>query len=493
MGIVQRQTIRGTAWSYLGAILGFVNIVLLSPKIFTTGEIGVVQVLMSFATLLSQFAGLGFTNVINRLFPYFRNRNTKHNGFFILSLTVTLTGFIIALIFLKFYMPRFSESNMEQSPLISEYSYYIPVLILITVLFTLLDNYNKVLYDAILGTFLKDFLFRVFNLALIMMFWFGLTDFSGYLFGYVICQGLLLVIITTSLIIRGEISLRFRIGHITPHLRKEIILLSLFGILTGLSSNVLTTLDKVFINQYLGEGQAGIYAIASYFAVLILIPSRSVAKISVPFIAESWKNNDIRTIDDLYYRSSINQYAIGLLIFIGLIVNIDNIHRLLPEDYGRSAVVIIFVGIGNLASVSTGINGVILNTSALYRYQTWLMFALIGLFTVMSILFIPIFSIAGIALASMASNIIFNALCIMVVGKKFGIWPYRLSHIYITIIGVVAATAGYILPQFSLYPDIIFRSLIVTILFFGGLYLWGPSDDLNNAIDTFIKRFRNRH
>ena len=68
MGIVQRQTIRGTAWSYLGALLGFINIILLSPKIFTAGEIGVVQLLLSFATIMAQFASLGFTNVINRLF-----------------------------------------------------------------------------------------------------------------------------------------------------------------------------------------------------------------------------------------------------------------------------------------------------------------------------------------------------------------------------------------------------------------------------------------
>ena len=58
MGIVQKQTLRGTAWAYLGAGLGFVNIILLSPKAFTTGEIGVVQVLLSFATILSQFLSL---------------------------------------------------------------------------------------------------------------------------------------------------------------------------------------------------------------------------------------------------------------------------------------------------------------------------------------------------------------------------------------------------------------------------------------------------
>ncbi len=153
MGIVQQQTLRGTAWAYLGAALGFVNIILLSPKVFTTGEIGVVQILLSFATILSQFSSLGFTNVINRLFPYFRDPGEKHNGFFAFSLAITLFGFIAALVVMKFYIPHFEEVNMARSPLISEYSFYIPALLLITLLFNLLDNYNKVLYDAVLGTF----------------------------------------------------------------------------------------------------------------------------------------------------------------------------------------------------------------------------------------------------------------------------------------------------------------------------------------------------
>jgi len=486
MGIVQKQTLRGTAWAYLGAGLGFINIILLSPKVFTTGEIGVVQVLLSFATILSQFSSLGFTNVINRLFPYFRDPREKHNGFFILSLAITLIGFIAALIVMKFYTPHFEEINIDRSPLISQYSFYIPALLLITLLFNLLDNYNKVLYDAVLGTFLKEFLFRVFNFALICLFWIGVIDFDGYIFGYVVCQGIPLVVIVISLVIRGEISLKFKPGFITPELKKQILMLSLFGILTGFSSSILTTLDKVFINRYLGEGEVGIYAIASYFAVLIMIPGRSVAKISIPFLAESWKKDDLHTIDDLYVRSSINQYAIGLLMFIGLVVNIDNIFRLLPAEYGTSAAVIILIGIGNVVSVSTGINSVVLSTSALYRYQTWLMFLLIALFVGTSMIFIPLFGITGAALAAMISNIIYNLLGVVVAGRKFGIWPYNITHLRMTLVGVLVAFAGYIMPDLPLWPDIIVRSLLVAILFTTGVYLWKLSDDMNRLIDTSI-------
>ena len=492
MGIVQRQTLRGTAWSYLGALLGFVNIILLSPKFFTAGEIGVVQLLLSFATMLSQFSSLGFTNVINRLFPYFRDNNSRHHGFLGLAIVITLAGFLGALIFLKFYGPHFEQANLERSPLISEYSLYLPALLLVTVLFNLLDNYNKVLYDAVLGTFLREFLFRVFNLVLILLFWAGIIDFDGYVFWYIVSQGLPLIIIFISLLLRKEISLKLEPGFITPHLKREIIILSLFGILTGISTVTLTTLDKLFINTYLGEAEVGIYSIASYFAVMITLPGRSVSKISIPFLAESWKNNDLEKIDDMYVRTSVSQYAVGLLIFIGLLVNIDNIFRLLPDVYSKSAAVIILISFGNLVSGSAGINGVVLSTSSLYRYQTWLMFILIGLFVGTSMLFIPLFGINGAALAAMISNIIYSMLGVLLAGKRFGLWPYSMVHLRITLVGLVAMAAGYIMPQMALIPDVLIRSVLVTLIFTAGVWFWKLSDDLTGLAESLMERIRRK-
>jgi O-antigen/teichoic acid export membrane protein len=490
MGIVQQQTLRGAAWSYLGALLGFINIALLSPRIFTTGEIGVVQVLISFATILSQFSSLGFINVINRLFPYFRDIRERHNGFFALALSITLAGLIITLIFLKFYTPQFEENNIARSPLISQYSFYLPALLTITLLFNLFDNYSKVLYDAVLGTFLKEFLFRLINFAMIILFWFGIIDFDGYMLGYLVSQGVPLIVITFIMVLRKEISLKFNRGYITPELRKQILLLSLFGTLTGLSGYVLTTLDKMFINQYLGESQVGIYSIASYFAVLIMIPGRSVAKISIPFMAELWKKEDLKTVDDIYLRSSINQYAVGLLIFIGLMVNLGNIFRILPEEYGSSYAVIVLIGLGNLVNVSAGINGVVLSTSALYRYQTWLMFILIGLFVISSLVFIPLMGITGAAVASMISNAIYNLLCVGVVGWKYSLWPYRMNHLWMTIVAAVAFVAGTLVPEMPLLPDLMIRSGLVTFVFTAGLYLLKLSDDMNKMADVILSTIR---
>ena len=285
-------------------------------------------------------------------------------------------------------------------------------------------------------------------------------------------------------------SFKLEPGFITPQLKREIIILSLFGILTGISTVTLTTLDKLFVNTYLGEAEVGIYSIASYFAVLILLPGRSVSKISIPFLAEAWKKNDQDTIRDMYVRSSISQYAVGLLIFIGLLVNLGNIFRLLPQEYSGSAAVIILISFGNLVSGSAGVNGVVLATSSLYRFQTWLMFVLIALFVITSIIFIPLWGITGAALASMTSNIIYSMLGVALAGRRFGIWPYSTLHLKITLVGIAAMTAGYLIPQISLIPDILLRSLVVTVIFVAGIWYWRLSDDLTAIADSVVGRFK---
>ena len=158
MGIIQRQTIRGTFYSYLGVVIGFINLAILSPKVFSSEQIGLTQVLIATSAILAQIGGLGFSNVTNRLFPWFRNRKSGHNGFLSLSLLVTIGGFLVSALVIVIYLPRFEDANKVRSALLSDYAYYIPVLLGMTMLFTLLDNFCRVLFNAVIGTFLKEFL-----------------------------------------------------------------------------------------------------------------------------------------------------------------------------------------------------------------------------------------------------------------------------------------------------------------------------------------------
>jgi O-antigen/teichoic acid export membrane protein len=95
MGIIQKQTLKGSVYSYIGVLIGFLNMAILSPKIFSAEQIGLTQVMLAITTILSQVGNLGFIDLSNRIFPWFRDVATKNRGFLGLGLLVTLTGTVI--------------------------------------------------------------------------------------------------------------------------------------------------------------------------------------------------------------------------------------------------------------------------------------------------------------------------------------------------------------------------------------------------------------
>ena len=84
----------------------------------------------------------------------------------------------------------------------------------------------------------------------------------------------------------------------------------------------------------------GVYTIAFYFGTLVVIPSRPLLKISGTLIADAWKDNDLKKINNIYYKSCINQFIIGGFLFLGIWANIDNILTILGPDYQQSKWVI---------------------------------------------------------------------------------------------------------------------------------------------------------
>lgn len=480
MGLIQQQTIKGTVYSFLGVIIGFVNIAVLSPMIFTTDQIGLTQVMVAMATIIAQLGNLGFNNVAARLFPLFRSPRKGHNGYLSLAFLVTGAGFIICLVALSLYMPVFVENNREKSMLLARYAEYLPILVGIIMLFTLLDYYSKVLFNAVLGTFLREFVMRLVLLGLILSFYFGIIDFSDYVFLFIVAQAIPALGITIYLLIKREFKFTGFREFITPSLKKQMLSLCAFGILSGLSGIAITSIDKYMVNAYVGLSGAGIYSIAVYFASLIIIPARSLQKIAIPVISEAWKRNDTELIQNVYYKSSINQLIIGLLIFIGMIANMNNIFRILPPEYAEGELVIIFFGLTNLMRVSAGASMIVISTSSRYRYMTYLMVIQILLVITSNILLIPALGITGAAVASFVTIFVYIWLNIILVKRFFGLWPFGKNHLVIIALSSVICVAGYLMPEMSLVIDIIIRSLLITVLFAASLLLFNISEDVNN-------------
>ena len=480
MGIIVKQTIKGTTYSYIGIALGFLISGILLPNIFSTSENGLLKLLVSFSILFARFANLGFNGVINRLFPYFRNKEKKHNGFLFIALTVVSVGFLLSVVVFFILKPTIIQNNIKKSELFVKYIYYLIPLIFFTVIFDLLDTYNRILYNATLGIFLKEVLQRVFILLSIGLYYFNVVDFNGAVLLYALSLSMPAIFITAYLIYARQFNLTPQLSFVSKDLAKKMIDVAAFGLIGGFAGIIILNIDAIMVNSMIDIKATGIYGITFFFGSVILAPSRSLLKISIPVLSEAMKKNDLETINSIYKKTCLNQFIIGSLIFVGIWANIHNVFKILPPVYEAGKYVIFFISLANLTDMIIGANGVIIGLSKYYRYQTYLSVFLAIFVIITNYIFIPIFGITGAALASFISKLLFNLTRYVFVLKKLKMQPYNIKFLLVLLIAGISYFVGYIIPKFDNFiVDIIIRSISISLVFVGITLILKLSDDFN--------------
>lgn len=488
MGIIIKQSIKGSIWSYLGVIFGFVTTAYLYTEYLTTEIVGLFGLLVSYATLFGQLSLLGMPGVTARLFNHFRDKKSGHHGFLFLALLFLLTGFILFMIVYMFLSPRLIENNLEKSTLFAEYISLLIPLTLATMIFILLDTYNKMLYNVVFGTFLQEFLQRVLIMISVLLYVFNLIHLHILIVAFVLSISMKSILILIFLISKDELKLRNHLSFINVNLRREIFNVALFSVLTGLGSMIVFNIDKIIINQLLDLSNTGVYTIAFYFGTLVVIPSRPLLKIAGTLIADAWKNNDMAQLKDIYYKSCINQFIIGGFVFLGIWANIDNILVILGEDYQESKWVIFFIGVGYLFDLATGANAQFISLSKHFRFSFYFILSLITVAIILLYTLIPIFGITGAAIAIAISLFLNNTIRFLFIYIKYKFQPFNYKFLIVALLYVLTFIALTFIPQMNLVPDILVRSAFIIIVTTLGMLLLPVSDEIRALLTKFLRK-----
>jgi len=488
MGIIIKQSVRGAFWSYLGIAIGYINVGIIMPQFFDTAQIGLVQIFIALSLIFSQFATLGFTSVINRMFPIFRDPVRQHNGFLVLAMITGLAGLAVSTLGFFLLKPWIVESNIEKSALFVDYLFWLLPLIGMRLLFTLLDNYNKVLYDAVTGTFWLDFMHKLINLFLIILFALGWINFRFFFLGYLLSMSIPVFPVIHALMRRNEFHLRPDFAFLKPALKKEIKVVMLFGMINGFSGILLMNVDKVLVNQFLSLDEVGIFGVCTLFASLIKVPFNSIAKIATGIIADSWKRNDIAHIREIYQKSALNQAIVGTLIFIGILVNIDNILEILPSEYESGRWVIIIYSAGILFITIIGLAGNILEISNHYKLTSVFLLVSVLLQFIFSGFLIPRYGINGAASATVITLVFNYGIQAILLAKIYRISGISSRLIVIFLVGLISYLVAISISTISLLPNIFLRSGIVTFVYIFLIYFLEISPELNNLFSNFFKK-----
>ncbi len=495
MGIIIKQSIKSSVYAYIGIALGFITTAFLMPKALNQAQVGLVRLLVSLMVLLSQASNLGFNAAGGRLFPYFRNEKTKHNGYLYWASLVSFIGLIVTLgAFAVNYDFVLNFLNVKASPLLKDYLLWVFPLTIFGVYFLVFDNYQRVLYDTVSGTFLKEFAQRVFLFLAVILYLFQSVNFGGFVAFY--CIGLCLptVFMFLQIILKGNFSLKPTANFWTKKLRNEFASLSFLTFLSGFSSQIVNYLDQIQVTSIINLDANGIYATMLMFGTVIYTPTTHISRIGGTLIAEAWKNNDMKTIKDVYDKSCLNLLIVGCLLFIIIVTNLHNIFEILPT-YQAGMWVVIWIGIGKLFDMASGVNGLILQTSKYYYYDiVFMVFLIIGTWLLNQFL-IPIYGITGSAIATTIMLFVFNIFRTIFVWKAFGFWPFTWRNFIVLIISISVLGIVYFLPNIpsigflpAFIVDTFIRTITAIILFLLAIYFTKLSEDLNIIIEKFTSK-----
>lgn len=499
MGIVRKQALQSTIYSYLGAGIGFFNKIVLFTLVLDTAQIGLVNVMLNVAAMFAQLSSLGFVQVTLKYFPYFRSKKEGHRGILFWTLLYPLIGFFLfGLVFILF-RPWLSDYWAEKAPLLVEYYFYIIPLGLSILYFNILDTYLRSLYKTVVPIFLREVGHKLVMTFAVSLYAFGWVDFQTFTVLFILMySGVTLVMVAYIAYLR-QLFIRPRKSPTWKKYQRGILIFGFFSLMANVSSVALANIDSLMLAGNLNPGNGGedvgVYTTLHFLTLLILIPWRALMKITSPLVAEHWKKKEIGKLNELYKQTSLINLIIGCFLFLGLWVNRSSLFAFLSDEFLTGEYVLLFIGLARVFELLTGLNGVILVTSERYRYDFFFNVVLIGMTVGTNLYFIPQYGLSGAAFATMISYVAFNLLRLIAVWVFFRLHPFTVGMIPVLLITATAVGVNYLIPFLgNQWLDLALRSLSLAVIFGGSTLALRISPDLNNftsrAWNRLMKRIR---
>lgn len=499
MGVIKDQSIKNTTIFYIGMAIGAINTVLVYPNVFNNQpeHWGLIQILVAYAFIASTFSQLGVPRTYMRFFP----RVEAKQQFLFFGIILSISGFILAL--LAYYL--FKDQLflfLNASELLMNNFYYVIILVFCISFFELFGSVSRSYLNAVVPVFLDEIFLKFYSLVVLLIHGFKWISFSSFLkffvLGYII-KMLVLIILQYR---HNRVAVDFTFKDLKL---KELFDFGFYVIVGGASAMLISKVDMIMISKYLGLEHVAYYTIAFYIGNAIKIPARSLISISVPLIAESWERRDMQKLQVLYTKSAINLLVVGGCFFLLVWLNIDDVFLLLPEKFSHGKYVVLFIALGQLFNISSGLNGSIIINSKYYRWDLVFNLFLLGFTIITNILFIPLSSplaaygivgINGAAFATALSILLFNISKMLFLYTKLNMHPFSIKTLYtlFTLVFVYVCVqwiSFFVISESHIYAviNICLRSTVIIFLFALLMRWLNLSDDINKLLNNLRSKF----
>lgn len=489
MGIVFRQSFITTIISYCGVAIGYINLLYLYPKFLAPDQIGLLRTIQDAAILFTPFAQFGIAQSILRYYPRLVFNKESSGSFIRLMLVMALVGFgIFFSAFKLFETPILSyfETNAQE---IIGYSSLVLWLTLILLILAVMESYSRSLLKTIVPNLLREIVARLLLAVLVLLYFTGYIDFNQFIISTALAYLLCLTILLFYLRVQGALQMKMNFDQLDKAQLPGLLKYSLLSFAGMAGLIIIGKVDSIMVTGLLGLTANAIYTTAFYMATVIEIPKRALMQISMPLISRAFEKNDMADIKTIYQKTSINQFIIGSLILIGIWANLHNIFGLMPkgEIYEAGQYVVLIIGLGKLLDMMFGPSSEIIVMSKYYSFNIVLIILLAISIVVANNLLIPKYGIEGAAIGSAAALVMFNMLKYFFIYIKLQMQPLTWNTMKVLLIASIAVGVNYALPIIDLIlVDVIYRSIIITVIFSSLVYVSKVSTDGNLVVNGIL-------
>ena len=505
MGIIAKQSIQGTIVTYLGVVVGFVTTFFVLTRFLTAEEIGLARVLVDAATLFIGLAQLGTSSSIIRFYPHFKtarqdsekdNRGAAEHGFFFWTILIPLVGFgIFTAIYCACHAPL-SQWFGEKSPLFVEYYYMVLPMAFFMLYQTVFETNANVRMHIVVPRAVRELITRIGLLAAYQLYAFRVVDIDGFVVALCGVYALAMLCNIVYLFSLGEVSLRPDWQFIRENrpLVKQYALYTGFLLISAVASVLAPTISSFFITAEMGLSYTGVFAIATYIAVMISIPYRSVTAIAAPQLATAIKNNNQAEITHLMQQVSSNLLLIGGMILCTIWLNIDLIFHILPNGatYASARSVVLILGTSQLFIAVCSFTSSALNYSRYYAFSLLFSFILTTLSILLNNILVPHLGMDGAAVSNLIAYAIYFILIIITVRITIQAPTFTRQHFKILILILLIISTNSLWQKYLPINNIWISSIIRTIVLMGSAcaIAWGKnlSPEINQQVRSFLTK-----
>lgn len=484
MGIVQNQSFKNTITTYIGFGIGAINTLFLYTEFMSEQYYGLITYILSTAYVMMPLLAFGVHNTLVKFYSSYKSRNNV-NSFLTWMLFLPLLMIIPLGLIGYVAFEVISNFLSETNPIIKDYVWLVFVAAIAFSYFEVFYSWTKVHMNSVFGNFMKEVFHRAGVMVLLFCLYFEVITIETFVYAVVGVYVLRMLIMKLYAYYVRRPILRFgKLPNITSVLKYSALI-----IIAGSVANIILEIDKFMIGQYIEIEKVAYYGVAIYIATVIGVPARSMHQITNPLTAKLLNEGEKNQLEVLYKKSSLNLFIISGLIFLLIILNINQLYLLIDDKYTGGLVIVFLIGIAKLSDNIIGNNNAILFNSDYYRVVLALGVLLAITTVVFNAMLIPKYGINGAAIATFMAVIIYNFSKVAFVYYKFKMSPFC-ANTFKTLLLIIILAGVFYFWEFPFHPiiNIGLKSLLIGAFYGLIVYRMNLSNDISAILNKFLKR-----